>query len=174
MHIILTTNLVIANTHPKSPSKKRLVVGLSGKKNGKFEEVKIPIGKKLKVLPIGVGIVTCSPPDVMPKSHHLNELKMSSLQPTSNVVSSIANKLAFTGKHKVQCSHNPYQMKKTKTQSNAKGAMAKVSVVKLSSKSMPNETNTKMKLKKKQKPTKGSNAAISMKVMQLIGLIPEL
>jgi hypothetical protein len=62
MHVILIINLVMANTHPKSPSKKRLVVGLSGKKNGKFEEVKTPGGKKLKVLPIRVGIVTCSPP----------------------------------------------------------------------------------------------------------------
>jgi hypothetical protein len=59
MHIILIINLVMANTHPKSPSKNRSVVGLSGKKNGKSKEVKTPGGKKLKVLPIGVRIVTC-------------------------------------------------------------------------------------------------------------------
>jgi hypothetical protein len=62
LHII---NPVMANAHPKSWSTKRLVVGLSGKKNGKSEEVKTPGRKKLKVLPIGVGIVTCSPPNVM-------------------------------------------------------------------------------------------------------------
>ncbi len=31
-HIILIIDRVMANTHPKSPSKKRSVVGLSGKK----------------------------------------------------------------------------------------------------------------------------------------------
>ncbi len=55
-HIILIIDLVMANTHPKSQSTKRLVVGLSGKNNGKLEEVKTPGRKKLKVLPVGVGI----------------------------------------------------------------------------------------------------------------------
>jgi hypothetical protein len=95
----------MANTHPKSPSKKRSVVGLSGKKNGKSEEVKTPGGKKLKVLPAGAGIVTCSPLDVMSKSYHSNKSKTLSLQSMSDVVSSIAKRPAFTEKHKVQCSH---------------------------------------------------------------------
>jgi hypothetical protein len=96
MHIILIIYLVMANTHPKSLSNKWLVVGLSGKKNGKFKEVKTPGGKKLKVLPIGIHVVTCSPPNVMSKSHCSNKSKMSSLQSTSNVVSSIAKRLVFT------------------------------------------------------------------------------
>ncbi len=79
MHIILIINLVMANTHPKSQSTKRLVVGSSGKENGKSKEVKTPGGTKLKVLPIGVGIVTCSPPDVMSKFHRSNESKTLSL-----------------------------------------------------------------------------------------------
>ncbi len=58
-HILLIINFVMANTHPKSQSTKRSVVDLSGKKNGKPNKVKTPGGKKLKVLPIGVGIVTC-------------------------------------------------------------------------------------------------------------------
>jgi hypothetical protein len=65
MHIILKINLVKANTHPKLQSTKRLVVGQSGKKSGKSKEIQTPGGKKLKVLPIGVGIVTCSPPNIM-------------------------------------------------------------------------------------------------------------
>jgi hypothetical protein len=154
----------MANTHPKSPSKKRLMVGLSGKKNAKSKEVKIPGGKKLKVLPIGVGIVTCSPPDMMSKLHCSNKSKMMSLQSTSNVVSSIAKKLAFTGKLKVQRSPNPNPKKKTKTQSSATAAATKVSVVKSSTKMKPTETATKKKMKKKQKPTKGSTAAISTNV----------
>ncbi len=70
-HIIFIIECVMANTHSKSPSKKRLVVGLSGKTNGKSDKVKTLGGKKLKVLPIGIGIgvVTCSPPNVMSKSH---------------------------------------------------------------------------------------------------------
>jgi hypothetical protein len=63
VHIILIINLDMANTHPKSQSTKRSVVGLSGEKNCKSEEVKTPGGKKRKVLPDGVGIVTCSPPN---------------------------------------------------------------------------------------------------------------
>jgi hypothetical protein len=35
----------MANTHPTSQLRKRLVVGLSEKKNGKSEEVKTPGGK---------------------------------------------------------------------------------------------------------------------------------
>jgi hypothetical protein len=77
-------------------------------------------------------------------------------------MSSIAKRLAFTGKHKVQCSHNPNPMKKTKTQSSAAGATTKVSVVK-SSKKMENETATKTKLLKKLKQTNGSATAISTK-----------
>ncbi len=115
----------MANTHPKSPLKKRSVVGLSGKKNGKSEEVKTPGGKKLKVLPVGVGIVTCSSPDVMSKSHLSNKSKMLSLQSTSDVESSFAKRLAFTRKHKGQRSHNLDTMKKTKTQSSAAGAATK-------------------------------------------------
>jgi hypothetical protein len=38
MQIILIINLVMANTHPKSQLTKRLVVGLSGKKNGKSDK----------------------------------------------------------------------------------------------------------------------------------------
>jgi hypothetical protein len=64
----------------------------------------------------------------------------------------------------VQCSHNPDPMKKTKTQLSTAGAATKVSVVKPSMKTMPNETTTKMKLKKKQKPTTGIAAVISTKV----------
>ncbi len=51
-HILLIINLVVANTHPKSQLAKRLVVDLSGKKNGKSKKVKTSGGKKLKVLPI--------------------------------------------------------------------------------------------------------------------------
>jgi hypothetical protein len=91
--MILIIDLVMANTHPKSLSKKRSVVGLSGKENGKSEEVKTPYGKKLKVLPILVGIVTCSPPDVMSKSHRSNKSEMLSLQSTSDVMSSVAKRL---------------------------------------------------------------------------------
>ncbi len=116
---------------------------MSWKKNGKFEEVKTVDGKKLKVLPIGIGVVTCSPPNIMSKSHHSNESKMSSLQLMSNAMSSVAKRLAFTGKHKVKRPHNPDPMKKTKTQSSATGAAAKFSVVKLSTKM------TKMKLLQK-------------------------
>jgi hypothetical protein len=108
-HTILIIDLVMAKTHPKSPSKKRSVVGLSGKKSGKFEEVKMPVRKKLKVLPVGIGIVSCSPP------HRSNKSTMLSLQSTSNAMSSIAKRLAFMEKHKVQCSHDPDLMKKTKT-----------------------------------------------------------
>jgi hypothetical protein len=148
-HIVLIIDLVMANTHSKMQSTKRLVVGLSGKKNGKSKEVKTPGRKKLKVLPIGVGIVTCSPPNVMSKFHHSNMSKMLSLQSTSNVVSSITKRLAFMGKHKVQCSHIPDPMKKTKTQSSAAGAATKVSVVKSSMKPAQNETATKTKFQKK-------------------------
>jgi hypothetical protein len=110
MHIILIIDLVMANTHPNHPQKKRFVVGLSGEKNGKFKEVKTPGGKKLKVLLVGIGIVTCSPPNVMSKSHSSNKSNMSSLQLMSNVMSSNAKRLVFMGKHKVQCSHNPNPM----------------------------------------------------------------
>jgi hypothetical protein len=164
MHVPLIINLVMANTHPKLRSTKRLVVGLSGKKKGKSKEVKTPGGKKLKVLPIGVGIVTCSQPDVMSKFHCSNKSKMLSLQSTCNVMSSVAKRLAFTGKHKMQCSHNPDQIKKTKTQLSAAGATTKVSIVKSSSKMLQNETTTKTKLQKKQKQSEGSAAAISTKV----------
>ncbi len=133
-------------------------------KNGKSEEVKAPCKKKLKVLPIGVGVVTCSPPNLMSKFHCSNESKTLSLQSTSNVVSSIVKRLAFMGKHKVQCSHNTDPMKKTKTQSSATGAATKVSVVKSSTKPTQHETITKAKLQKKHMQTKGSAAAISTKV----------
>jgi hypothetical protein len=86
------------------------------------------------------------------------------LQLTSDVVSSLAKRLVFTGKHKVQCSHNPDPIKKTKTQSSTASAMTKVSVVKSSTKLMQKETATKTKLQKKQTQTKGSAAAISTKV----------
>ncbi len=141
----------MANTHPKSLSKKSLEVGSSGKKNGKFKEVKTPGRKKLKVLPIGVGIVTCSPPDVMSKLHCSNKSKTLSLQLTSNLVSSIAKRFTFTGKHKVQCSPNPDPTKKTKTQSNAAAAATKVSVVKLSTKTKPTETATETKTKREHR-----------------------
>jgi hypothetical protein len=164
MHIILIIDLVMANTHPKSQSTKRSVVGLLGKNDGKSKEIKTPCGKKLKVLPVGVGIVTCSPPNVMSKFHHSNKSKTLSLQSMSDVVSSIAKRLAFTGKHQVQRSHNPDPMKKTKAQSSAAGAATKVSVVKSSTRPMQNETATKTKLQKKQMQTKGSAAAISTKL----------
>jgi hypothetical protein len=163
-HILLIIDLVMVNTHPKSWLTKRLVVGLSGKKNGKSEEVKTPGGKNLKVLPIGVGIVTCSPPNVMSKFHLSNESTMLSLQSTSNVVSRVAKRLAFMGKHKVQRSHNPNPMKKTKNLSSTVGAVTKVSIMKSSTKMKQNETATKTKLQKKQMQTKGGAAAISMKV----------
>ena len=83
---------------------------------------------------------------------------------TSDVVSSIAKRLTFTGKHKVQRSHNPDLMKKTKTQLSAAGAATKVSAVKSSTKPMQNKAATKTKLQKKQTQTKGSAAAISTKV----------
>jgi hypothetical protein len=114
MHIILIIDLVMANTHPKSQSTKRLVVGLSREKNGKSKEIKTPCGKKLKVLPVSVGIVTCFRPDVMSKFHCSNKSKTLSLQLTSNVVSRVAKRLTFTGMHKVQCSHNSDPMKKNK------------------------------------------------------------
>ncbi len=79
-------------------------------------------------------------------------------------MSSVAKRLAFMGKHKVQHSHNPNPMKKTKTQLSATGAVTKVSVVKSSTKTMQNKTATKTKLQKKQTQTKGSAAAISTKV----------
>jgi hypothetical protein len=79
-------------------------------------------------------------------------------------MSSVSKRLVFMGKHKVQHSPNPNLTKKTKTQSCATGAATKVSVVKLSTKTMPNETTTKTKLKKKQKPTKGSAIVITTKV----------
>jgi hypothetical protein len=164
MHIILIIDLIMANLHPKSQSTKRLVVGSSGKKDGKSEEIKTPCRKKLMVLPVGVGIVTRSPPDVMSKFHHSNKLKTSSLQSTSNVVSRVDKRLAFTGKHQVQCSHNSNTTKKTKTQSSAAGTAAKVSVVKSSTKLTQHKTATKTKLQKKQMQTKGSAAAISIKV----------
>jgi hypothetical protein len=97
------------------------------RKNGKFKEAKTPGGKKLKVLHIGIGIgiVTCSPANVMLKSHHSNESRMLPLQLTSNVVFSIAKRLAFMGKHKVQCSPNPDPTKKIKTQLSTAGAAQK-------------------------------------------------
>ncbi len=142
MHILLIIDHVKANTHPKSWSTKRLVVALSGKKSCKSKKVKTPGRKKLKVLPIGVGIVTCSPPDVISKFHHSNKSKSSSLQSTRDGMSSIAKRLVFTRKHKVQCSHNPNPMKKTKTQLSTTGAATKVSVVKSSTKTLQNETAT--------------------------------
>ena len=114
-HIIFKIKRVMANTHPKSPSKKSSVVGLPGKKNGKSEEVKTPGGKKLKVLPIGVGVVTGSPPNVMSKLHHSNESKTLSLQSMGNHVSSVTKKLVFTGKHKVQRSPNHDPKKRQKS-----------------------------------------------------------
>jgi hypothetical protein len=132
-------------------------------KNGKSKEIKTPCGKKLKVLPIGVGIVICSPPDGMSKFHCFNKSKTFSLQSLNNVVSSIAKRLAFMGKHQVQCSPNVDPMQKTKTQSRAAGATTKGSVVNSPTKPMQNETATKTKLQKKQTQTKGSAAAISTK-----------
>jgi hypothetical protein len=163
MHILLITNLIMENTHPKSRSTKRSVVGLSGKKNGKSKEVKTPGRKKLKILPIGAGVVTCSPPNVMSKFHCSNESKTSSFQLMSDVVSSIAKRLVFMEKHKVQPSHNPNLMKKTKTQLSTAGAGTKFSVVKSSTKRTQHDTATKTKLQKKQKQTKGSATAISKK-----------
>jgi hypothetical protein len=89
---------------------------------------------------------------------------MSSLQLLSNVVSSIAKRLVFTGKHQVQCSPNSDLMKKTKTQSSTTGALTKDYVLKSSMKLTQNETATKTKLQKKQTQTRGSAAAISTKV----------
>jgi hypothetical protein len=100
----------------------------------------------------------------MLKFHRSNKSKASSSQSTSNVVSSITKRLAFTGKHKVQCSHNPDWMKKTKTYSSAAGAATKVSVLMSSTKPTQHETATKTKLQEKQTQTKGSAAAISTKV----------
>ncbi len=154
----------MANTHQKSQSTKRLVVGLSGKRNGKSEEIKTPCGKKLKVLPVGVGVVTCSPHNVMSKFHRSNESKTLSLQSMSNVESSVTKRFPFTGKHQVQRSHNSDPMKKTKTQSSTAGAATKSSIVKSSTKPAQNETTTKTKLQKKQRQIKGSAAAISTKV----------
>jgi hypothetical protein len=133
-------------------------------KNGKSKEIKPTCEKKLKVLLVGVGIVICSPPNVMSMFHHSNKSKMLSLQSPSNVVSSITKRLAFTGKHQVQRSHNSNPMKKTRTQSSAASATTKGSVVKSSTKPMQIETATKTKLQKKQTQTKGSAAAISTKV----------
>jgi hypothetical protein len=48
-----------------------------------------------------------------------------SLHLTSNVVFSIAKRLAFMGKHKVQCSPNPDPTKKIKTQLSTAGAAQK-------------------------------------------------
>ncbi len=79
-------------------------------------------------------------------------------------MSSVAKRLAFMGKHKVQCSHNCNTMKKTKTQSSTAGAATKISVVKSSTKTAQNEAATKTKLQKKQTQTKGSTAAISTTV----------
>ncbi len=115
-------------------------------------------------MPIGVGIVTCSPPDIMSKFHCSNKSKTSSLQLTRDILSSIAKRLAFTGKYQVQCSHNSDQMKKTKTKSSAAGAMTKGSIIKSSMKPTQHETTKKTKLQKKQTQTKGRAAAISMKV----------
>jgi hypothetical protein len=123
-------------------------------KNGKSKEIRTPCGKKLKVLPIGVGVVTCSS----------NKSKTLYLQLSSNVVSSVAKRLAFTGKHQVQQSHDSNSMKKTKTQSGAAGAVTKGSSAKSSIKPTHNKTATKTKLQKKQMQIKGSSAAISMKV----------
>jgi hypothetical protein len=100
----------------------------------------------------------------MSKFHCSDESKTLSLQSTSDVVSSIAKRLAFMRKHQVQSSHNSDPMKKTKTQSSAAGAATKDSVVKSSTKLTQNETATKTKLQKKQTQTKGSAAAISTKV----------
>jgi hypothetical protein len=100
----------------------------------------------------------------MSNFHHSNESKTSSLQSSSNVVSSVAKRLTVTGKHQVQCSHYPDPMKKTKTQLSAAGAATKGSVVKSLMKPTQNETATKKKLQKKQMQTKGSAAAISTKV----------
>jgi hypothetical protein len=68
------------------------------------------------------------------------------------------------GKHKVQCSHNPNSMKKTKIQLSAAGIATKVSAIKSSTKTTLNENATKTKLKKKTKPAKESAAAIPTKV----------
>jgi hypothetical protein len=100
----------------------------------------------------------------MSKFYCSNESKTLSLQSMSNVVSSVAKRLTFTGKHQVQHSHNSDLIKKTKTQSSTAGAMTKCSVVKSSTKPMQNETATEMNLQKKQMQTKGSAAAISTKV----------
>jgi hypothetical protein len=116
----------------------------------------------LEVLPIDVGIVTCSPPDVMSKFHRFNESKKSSLHLTSDVVFSVGKRLMFMGKHQVP--HNSNPTKKTKTQLSAAGAATKGSVVKSSMKQTQNETATKTKLQKKRTETKGSAAAISTKV----------
>ncbi len=165
-HILLIIDLVMLSwqTHTQNHGRQRGWRLLSGKENGKSKEVKTPDGKKLKVLPVGIGIATCLPPNVMLKFHRSNESKTLSLQSTSNVMSSIAKKLAFMGNHKVQRSHNPNPMKKAKTQSSAAGAATKVSVMKSSTKSTQNETATKMKLQNKQMQTKRSAAAISTKV----------
>jgi hypothetical protein len=113
---------------------------------------------------VGVGIVTCSPPNVMLKFHRSNESKTWSSHLSSNVVSSVTKRLAFTGKHKVQRSPNSDPMKKTNTQPSTVGAATKSSVVKSSTKLTQNETAKKTKFQKKLTPTKGSAAAISTKV----------
>jgi hypothetical protein len=100
----------------------------------------------------------------MSKFHHSNKSKTLSLQSTSNVVSSVAKRLAFTGKHQVQCSHNSNPMKKTKTLLSAVGATTKGSIVKSSTKPTQNENATKTKLQKKQTQPDGRAAAISTKV----------
>jgi hypothetical protein len=111
--------------------------------------------EKVKVLPIGVGIVTYSPPNVMSKFDCSNKSKMLSLQLTSNVVSSIAKRLAFMGKHQMQHSHNFNLMKKTKTQLSAIGAATKGSIVRSSTKPMQNETSTKQGCKRNRCKPKG-------------------
>jgi hypothetical protein len=111
MHIILIINLVMANTHPKITVNKEVGGWFVREKNGKSEEIKTPCQKRLKVVPVGVGIVTCSQPIVMSKFHHSNESKTSFLLSMRDDVSSVTKRLVFTGKHQVQCSHNSNQMK---------------------------------------------------------------
>ena len=123
MHIILIINLVMANTHPKITVNKEVGGWFVREKNGKSEEIKTPCGKKLKVLLVGVAIVICSPPNVMSKFHCSNKSKTLSLQSSSNVVSSVTKRLAFTGKHQVQRSHNSNPMKKTRTQLSTTGTV---------------------------------------------------
>ena len=94
----------------------RSVVDSLTKEIGKYNELNAPCLKKSKNVPIGFGIVLCSPLsnfDKISKLHRSIKSKQSLLWSTSDLTSNVAKKLAFKEEHNM--SSNSEAMKKEDT-----------------------------------------------------------